>query len=63
MSDPVSKPTKWRYKVFDAPSGGNGAIIKRLDEEGADGWELVSVTVLDGGPMRFFMKKYARDQT
>jgi hypothetical protein len=36
---------KWQYKTFVTSDPSEAALIEKLDQEGADGWELASMSL------------------
>ena len=56
--------TTWEYLIialpeFEPPTHARGAsaAVRALDEVGAEGWEAVGMTVLDGGGVAVLLKR------
>lgn len=54
----TEQPARWRYRVVKRPREAMSFPINVfLDEQGAEGWELVSAVVQDAEQVTFYFKR------
>jgi hypothetical protein len=56
--------TRWEYLIVSLPDfepakavQGGSASVTRLNQEGADGWEALGMTALEGGHFAVLLKR------